>query len=255
VSPLAFALAAALASPAVAQDPAEDWDLTVRPELNLTVATLDFGDNVLALRCQSGALDLLITGVPASLGTTRTVTVSAGAVADEDQVWAAQAGQPLLAADEPARLARQLRPGGDLDLRIHPEVETDSPRRYRLPAPASAASVDAVLTACGQPLTEPRDLLRRASGPPPVWSVQPLARYPEAAASGGARDGMVRLSCVVGPDWKPTDCRAESESPAGLGFAASAIDAAERAVTALPADGSDVRGQLIRFTVRFRLGG
>lgn len=149
----------ALASPALAQDPApsEDWDLTVNAEQQLTAATVDFGGNVLALRCRAGALDLLLIGVPVSVGTTRQVRVSVGAIVEEDQIWAAQTGQPVLGASQPARLARQLRAGGALDVRIDKETDADRPLRYRLTAPASAVSVNAVLTACGAPLEEPQD--------------------------------------------------------------------------------------------------
>lgn len=146
----------ALAWPAFAQDAGEDWDLTVDADRQLTLATLDFGENVLALRCRAGVLDLLLTGVPVSIGTTRDVRISIGAVVDEDHVWAAQAGQPILGADQPARLARLLRAGGELDVRIDRETDADRPLRYRFPLSASAASVNAVLTACGAPLDEPQ---------------------------------------------------------------------------------------------------
>lgn len=145
---LIAALAAALASPAFAQDPAEDWDLTVNAEQQLTLATLDFGDNVLALRCRAGVLDLLLTGVPVSIGTTRSVRVSAGALVDESQTWVAWTGQPILGATDPARLAGELRAGGLFDIRVDRETDADRPLRYQLTLPASAASVDAVLTAC-----------------------------------------------------------------------------------------------------------
>lgn len=245
----------ALASPVFAQDaspPSEDWDLTVDADRQLTLATVDFGENLLALRCRSGALDLLLTGVPVSVGTTRNVRVSAGAIVDEDQVWVAQVGQPVLGADEPARLARQLRAGGELDVRIDKETDADRSRRYRLTAPASAASVNTVLTACGLPLDEPRDLIPRSSvASGPVWKSQPEPRFPdnpEALRVNGAR---VQVSCIVGEGLALTDCRVESESPTGLGFGASALAAARRAEIGPAADGSDARGRLIRFTVRF----
>lgn len=255
--PPAFVLGAAfaaLASPALAQQsaPSEDWDLTANAEQQLTLATVDFGENVLALRCRAGALDLLLTGVPASVGTTRRIRVSAGGIVEEDQIWAAQAGQPVLGADEPARLARQLRAGGDLDLRIDKETDADRPRRYRLTAPASAASVDAVLTACGEPLAEPRDLIRRAgAGPGLLWEVAPTSEFPRTPAALRSNGGGVRVSCVIGADWGLQDCRVESEQPEGLGFGASAVAGALQARVRPPADGSDMRGQLVRFSARF----
>lgn len=245
---------AALAAPAFAQDPApaEDWDLTVNAEQQLTLATVDFGENMLALRCRAGALDLLLTGVPASIGTTRQVRVSAGAIAGEDQVWATQPGQPLLGADEPARLARQLRAGGDLDVRVDRETEADRPRRYRLTAPASATSVNAVLTACGQPLDEPRDLIPRSpAGSSPIWKTGPVVEFPDNPEALRVGAGRVELACVVGPALRLTDCRVESETPAGLGFGASALVSARQAELGPPQDGSDPTGRLVRFAIRF----
>ena len=242
------------ASPALAQQATEDWDLTTNAEQQLTLATLDFGANVLALRCRAGELDMLLTGVPVSTGATRKVQVSAGAIAAADQIWIAQPGQPVLGADEPARLARQLRAGGDLDVRLDPENPTDRSHRYRLTAPASVAAVDAVLTACGQPLDEPRDLLVRDSETA-TWAAMGIPAYPTGLAAENAGRGRVRLSCVIAPDWGLTDCRVESESPPNAGFGASALRSARESRVAPPASGTDIRGQLVLFAVRFEPSG
>jgi hypothetical protein len=248
---LALLAGAALALPASAQEPSEDWDLTTNAERQLTLATLDFGDNVLALRCSAGALDLLVTGAPVSTGTSRKVRVSAGAISAEEQVWIAQAGQPVLGADEPARLARQLRPGGQLDVRIEPETEAERPHRFRLTVPASANAVNAVLTACGQPLDEPRDLIARVPGSALNWQRRPEPEYPAAATSQRVEGGTVHLSCIISPAWGFEDCRVDAEAPAGVGFGASAVAAALTARLAPPTDGSDIRGRLARFSMRF----
>lgn len=251
----ALALVALLGAAAPARDPAGDWDLTVRPDLGLTAASLTYGENILAVRCQRGALDVLVSGMPVSTGSSRTVRVSAGAIADEEQRWIARPGEPVLGPEEPARLARQLRAGGELDLRVEPEAEGGRPRRYRLPVPASAASIDTVLSACGMPLDEPRDLLRRASGADsPIWRAQPQPEFPPSRGAMQAGSGTVQVSCVIGPAWELADCRAETETPPGVGFAQAAIRAAERAEISPPRSGADVRGQVIRFTARFRLG-
>ena len=65
-------------------------------------------------------------------GATRAATVSAGSIMDETQTWTALPGQPVVGAAEPARLARQLRAGGPLDVRLAPEDSVDRPRRYSL---------------------------------------------------------------------------------------------------------------------------
>ncbi len=249
---LAAAICALGASPTLAQQAAEDWDLTTNAEQQLTLATLDFGANILALRCRAGELDMLLTGVPVSTGPTRKVQVSAGAIAAEDQVWIAQPGQPVLGADEPARLARQLRAGGDLDIRLDPEDPTDRSRRYRLTAPASVAAVDAVLTACGKPLDEPRDLLVRVnSGPETVWAERRPVDFPDNLDAINAVPAAVRVSCIIGDDWALRDCRADMETAPGHGFGASAVEGATGSRLEPPADGTDLRGRLFRLTTRF----
>lgn len=247
------ALALAIATPALAQDPTEDWDLTTHSAQQLTLATLDFGQNVLALRCQAGTLDVLLTGVPVSVGGLRKTQVSIGAITGEEQVWAAIPGQPIVGADEPARLARQLRAGGELSVRLEPEDAADRSRLYRLPVPRSSSAVNTVLTACGAPLDEPRDLLARVPlNDLPTWLVQPVPEFPTAAMnSAGSSGSTVRLSCVISPDWGLTDCRVDADSNPGFGFGASAVRAAEQAKLAPPADGTDTRGRLLRFTMRF----
>jgi len=249
----AFALlaSAALALPASAQEASEDWDLTTSVERQLTLATLDFGDNVLALRCSAGALDLLVTGAPVSTAATRKVRVSAGAIAAEDQVWITQAGQPVLGADEPARLARQLRPGGQLDVRIEPETEAERPHRFRLTVPASANAVNAVLTACGQPLDEPRDLIARVPLPNLRWETAPQPTFPAAASNRRVENGLVRMSCVVAENLTLRDCLADVENPKDVGFADSALAAVAQSRMAPPLDGTDMRGRIARFAIRF----
>lgn len=243
----------AAANPAVAQDPSEDWDLTVNAERQATVATLDFGDNILGLRCQAGKLDLLLTGVAVSTGATRTATVSAGAISDETQIWTPLPGQPVVGAPEPARLARQLRTGGALDVRLAPEHAADRPRRYRLTVPVSDHAVNAVLTACGERLEDPRDLMARASDPV-TWSAMPLPGFPDNDTARSAGRGWARLSCFISPTWGLSDCRVEAESLWGAGFGESALRGARRARLNPPASGADVRGQLVYFTLLFVAG-
>lgn len=155
---LALAGVFVTASSTFAQEPAEDWDLTVDPAQQLTLASLDFGDNALALRCKGGVLELLLTGVPVTTEQFRTIRILAPGIAEEIQVWRAQPGLPVLSASMPARLARLLRTGGDLDIRLEPAATGERGLHYRLPIPASAASLDQALSACGQRLADEWDL-------------------------------------------------------------------------------------------------
>ncbi|HEX8661198.1 MAG TPA: hypothetical protein VF686_04970 [Brevundimonas sp.] len=245
-------LAAIVAGPVLAQGAEEDWDLREDPQQQLTLATLNFGDNQIALRCRAGVLDLLLTGVPPTDAATRTVRVTAGAIRNESQVWFTRAGQPITSTGEPERLARQLRAGRELDVLLEATGPGERPRRYRLPVPASAVSVDRVLTACSVPLTDDWDLRPRAEPGLIVWDSQPRPDFPSLAIERGFEQAEVRLACLVAAAGALDECRILSETPAGAGFGQSAQRSAARARLGLPADDATVIGTVISFTIRFR---
>lgn len=243
--------AVTLAGPTTAQDASDDWEMTTDPTQRLAMATLDFGDNVIALRCKAGALDMVLTGTPATSAASRNVQLTAGAIAGERQVWLTQPGQLFLSPPEPDRLARQLRAGGELDVRLEAAADVGEPaRRYRLPVPVSVASVDHVLTACGRPLVEPRDLVARIDRNELTWTIAPTVDFPPVAASRDIRDGAVRLNCIIALAGRLSDCRVESEQPAGAGFAESALLGIRTGEMNI-APGQI--GRVVRPTLRFRL--
>jgi len=249
---LALAMIFTVAPPAVAQDAVEDWDLTVDPARQLTLASLDFGDNALALRCKAGVLEFLLTGVPASTEAVRTVQITAGGIAGELQTWQTHPGVPVLSADEPDRLARQLRAGGDLELRIEP-VTTGAPAlRFRLTTPPSTAALDQVLSACGAALTDEWDLRPRATTDNIVWERSVPAEYPEAAAGRQIPVASARLACIVPADGRLDECRIVFESHDGLGFGRSALAAARNSRIRLPEGDMSAVGKVIHYNVRFR---
>lgn len=241
----------ATASPALAQDVTEDWDLAVDPAQQLTMASLDFGDNALALRCKAGRLDFLLTGVPASSDSGTIVRVTAGGIADERQHWEVLPGAPVLSASNPARLARQLRAGGDLDLRIEPAATGERPIRFRLPTPPSVAAVDQVLSACGAALTDDWDLRPRASTGV-LWERIVAPEYPPVALGRGVSRGSVRLACIVPASGRFSECRVLSESTPGLNFGQNALAAARRSRVRVPENDTDSVGKVVEYTVRFR---
>ncbi len=251
---LAFAQAAAPA-PAPAPAPAEDWDLAVRPETQLTAATVDFGTSLVAVRCQAGTLDVLLTGAPAAAGTDRHVRLSVGAIADEEQVWLSTPGSPVVSPPNADRVARQLRTGGTLDVRIDAlpagaDFPATPPRRYRLPIPASPTAIDQVLTACGLPLTNPRDALPRATAV--TWRIAPEVQFPAAAKQEGITKGDVRLNCLVGAGGTPGDCLVISADPPRDDFRAEALGAAGRAALNIDTTPDEI-GRAVEFKVLFRL--
>jgi hypothetical protein len=249
---LALAGVFVTASSTFAQEPTEDWDLTVDPARQLTLASLDFGTNALALRCQAGALDLLLTGAPLSTEDFRIVRVNAGGIADERQSWRTHAGIPVLSASEPDRLARQLRAGGDLELRIEPQAAGERAVRFRLTTPSSGVSLDRVLSACGAPLSDDWDLRPRASTQNLVWEHQALPEYPVAATVRRVPLATVRIACLVPADGRLNECRILSETPERLGFGRNALAAARNSRVALPENESDLVGKVVVYNIRYR---
>lgn len=248
---LALLIAAAAAPSAHAQDPAEDWDLTVDVAQRLTMASLNFGSNAVALRCKAGGLDFLLTGVPESTELQRTVQVSVGGIADEKQYWNVHPGAPVLSASDPARLARLLRAGGDLDLRLEPTATDERPMRFHLPTPPSAGALDRVLSACGAALADDWDLRPRASSGV-IWERLVTPDYPRAALGRGVSLASVRLACVVPTNGRFRECRIVSENPDGLDFGRNALAAALRSRVTLPENDTSSVDTVVHFTVRFR---
>lgn len=248
---LAFALlAVAFAQSVAAQDPGDDWDLTVNPEQQLTLASLDFGDNALALRCRAGLLEVLLTGVPPTPAEFRTVQVTAGLISNERQDWRTQPGLPVLSASEPDRLARQMRAGGELNVRIDGIGTGDRARRYRLPVPASARSVDQVLAACDRPLSDDWDRLSRSTVSL-LWADAPVPDFPTAALRTGVEAGTVVMQCIVGTGGEFDVCRVVSEVPTGADFGKEAIKVAKSARVQLSPNDTASIGRVVQFTMRF----
>ena len=248
---LVLGVTLAVASPTFAQEPAEDWDLTVDPAQQLTLATLDFGDNALALRCKAGTLDLLMTGTPVTDASTRVVQVTVGGLQGERQGWLSQPGTPVLSASEPDRLARLLKPGGELGLRIEPLAEGGRATRYLLPIPTSASSIDTVLSACHANLADEWDLRPRPVTPV-TWAHQEFPEYPEAAAVRDIPLATVRIACIVPADGRLDDCRVLYEAPDGMGFGRSALAAARDSRVGLPEGDTSSVGAVIVYSARFR---
>lgn len=250
-------ISAALAGPSFAQEPlsdtapdSADWDL-VQDSGRLTMATLDFGTNALAIRCQQDVFEFVLTGVPAVDTSSRVVSVTVGSRPLEKRYWSTQPGATHLYAAEPERLARQLREGGVLDIRLEPATDAEQARRYQFPVPPSAAAVNQVLTACDERLEDDRDAIPRAG--PVRWALRPTPYYPDNDAAVRARAGRVELTCIVAEDFGLRNCRVEAESPANSGFGASALRAAAQARLDAAGEEAPVPGTVVSFPIAFLL--
>jgi len=242
------------ASPASAQQADDDWDLTAQPNGELTAATVDFGSNLVAVRCRSGVLDVLFSGIPVAASVNRRIEISLGAINEEKQVWTSTPGGTVMSPSNPDRIARQLRAGGTLNILVEASpARGDAPattaHRYRLPIPASAAAIDRVLTACDRPLTSARDVVPHSGVI--TWRTPPRVVFPEKARRARVQEGVATLSCLVGDDGQPEACEAVAAAPAGQGFEEAAIRATANAELDLRRAPLEP-GHAIEFNVVFR---
>lgn len=246
--------AAAFASSAAAQT-VDGWDVRSDPASGTTVAGAAFDSGLAVIfRCQTGALDAILTGLPAGDPGGRRLELSFAGSEFEPQGWINAEPTTAAYSQRPARLARLARRGNGLAVRV-PATDWDQARVYQMALPSDASGLDTVLAACGVPTDDPRDRLPtyvRNDADPLSWTRQPAPVFPQGAQEQGILSARVTLSCIIGADAKPRDCRVEMQSPAGLGFDRAALDAAAAAEFDLPNDAASAVGRLITFQVAFR---
>lgn len=251
-------LALLWAAPAAAQEAGSEWQLTVDPSKDLTLATASYvtGQTV-AVRCQAGVLDVLVIGLPAFRSATRYMETTYGAHDTEAAHWFSSPDGALTYSPAPAMAARRLREGGRLQIAAAVSADANSALgRYNLGLPEGAASIDRVLTACNEPLTKTRDALPRwrqarvmSSN---MWRRQPEPEIPEAAYATTTRIGFAVLSCVVNADGRPVDCDVEYQSDRRTGFGQSALRAMRTARVDMGAPNAPRAGELMVTTVRYQ---
>ena len=251
---LVITAALALATPAAAQT-ADGWDVRADPASGVIVAGAAF-DSGLAIifRCQAGSLDAILTGLPAGDFSGRRLELSFAGAEFEAQGWISAEPSTAAYSQRPARLARLARRGNGLAVRV-PATDWDPARVYQMALPTEPSGLDTVLAACGVPMDDPRDRQQtyvRDDADPLGWTRQPAPVFPRGARAQGILSGRVTLSCVIGADARPQDCRVEMQSPVGLGFDRAALDAAADAQFDLPDDTVSAVGKLIVFQVAFR---
>lgn len=224
IAPVLAALAAlALGAPSAAQDRADQtddgWDYSETGGVHLASVAYDEG-RAIGVRCSRGALEVLFLGL-ALPPTQRVDTVMLDVAVDDhdgQQTWLTIPGQPALFSARPAYLARRLRDAAVISLQIE-----DQTPRLKLPLPSDGASVDRVLSACGQPLADSRDDLPEI-GPRPDDAANSIwKRLPNLSATAAdARYDFIVVSCVVAPDHRLTACRPEVQQPSGRAGASAA---------------------------------
>ena len=251
---LVIAAVLAFAAPTAAQT-TDGWDVRSDPASGVTVAGAAFNSGLAVIfRCQAGSLDAILTGLPAGDPGGRRLELSYAGSPFEPQGWITAEAPTAAYSQRPARLARLARSGQGLAVRV-PATDWERAQVFQMALPRDPAGLDAVLTACGAPVEDPRDGLPvYVSDPadPVTWETPPAPVFPAGAAEAGVLSGRVSLSCLIGADARPRDCVVEMQSPSGRGFDRAALAAAAAARFDLPNDPASAVGKLIVFQVPFR---
>ena len=255
---LAPILSLALTGTAVAQDATDDWDNTVNAEAKLTMASVDFGGIGIAVRCQDGGLDAVITGLPpVTDAERRTITLK---FADDESpratMWNVAVNPATGVSERPAAFARQLRQGGRLDVVVPGGAEGGRNLRYALDLPSAHAVIDQTLQACGKPLEDARDAELAALGDAGLpggvnWASPPQPTYPTRRVY---ERGFAVVTCLSEPDGGLRACEIETEHPRDGGFGEATLDATRRArLENTAAPGQPITPRMVSFRSNFHM--
>ncbi|MGH7027326.1 hypothetical protein [Brevundimonas sp.] len=259
---LVLATSLAIAPPALAQDAADDWALTVKPEDRLTLAHTEFDNGLLlAARCQADTFQVLIGGLPEApaardlMSARRVLGVGFGDKPVSDEGFMIGDNRHVAFAELPAPLARSMREGGRMQVVVAGGAENGGNLRYVVDLPPSNAAIDQTLSACGRPLVDPRDEELKALGDDglPVdiaWRRMPETDYPEGRTFTA---GFAVATCLARPDGRVSDCVVETEFPANGGFGAAVLKAAQSGRLE-NRDGGPVPLTRIVYRTNFRMG-
>lgn len=219
--------------PAVAQE-TDGWTVTEASGALIASASYESGQSFV-VRCLNGRLDVMMTGVPIETETrTRWLEWISASGDRQRQTWLNLSDRPMVFAARPLHVARILRKGAPVSVRLLPTMETAQARRYDLPLPSDGSGVDQVLSACKVRLDDPRDDLVEVDPPferpgvyPDIWQKMATPDYPTSGMSAGA--GEVLYSCVVAEAGRLRDCRIEQETPPRAGFGQATLAALQSA--------------------------
>lgn len=246
---LSTLLAGLIATPALAQTTADDWDLGRDAEQKLVIAAVSFETFGIAVRCRDNVLSVVASGLAVENGE-RTLKYSMAGSVERDTPWVAARRSQAAFAIWPAAIAADLSKGGRLSLGV-PDGERI--RRIAVDLPASPAAIGQVFAACGRELPvdssqEPRSTNMSAL----IWRHAPAASFPDRGRSDA---GIAALLCNVEARGGLRGCRVESEFPEGGGFGrAATLGAHQTGRVGLPeGQTGDMEGRQIAFVVRYMM--
>lgn len=236
----------------------DDWDVVVDSAQRLTTASVAYSSGQsIVVTCRAGDLNVIVRGVNPDAGLSRYTEVAIDQQHLDAQNWFNLSDGGAVLSGTPAFHARRFRNGGALGFGVgpsglHPRVA----QRFVMDLPDGFEGVDQVLTACGVPLSDPRDSLPRwnpfaFSGDSP-WVRMGRPEFPTAAAAAGIETGFAVSSCIVGPRGEPLECRVEKESDPRAGFGNAAVRSLRSARVVVGGEGGAVPGQVLVALMRFR---
>ncbi len=143
----------------------------------------------------------------------------------------------LVVKDSPARLIENLRLAG-------------ANTSYSSTVPAGAHHPMEVGPVAAEPLTAAAPGMSVTN---PSWATAPNPVFPRAAMLARAEHGRVSLRCRLNTEGRLTMCEILDETPASVGFADAALEAASHArLTPRTVNGAPVGG-VVQFGIRFEL--
>jgi hypothetical protein len=245
---------ACTASPAFAQSAEADWDMVRDPASKTTMAVLTTTTGLnMAVRCVDGAFNAVLAGLPATPAGQDNRMLRLKFRDDEAfaSQWTLTTDRSVVVADFPAAFARKIREGGQVQITVPDGAGPGRNMRYDLTLPPSTAAIDEVLSVCGRPSVDPRDVATLdigTSGLPEgmTWATPPRPNYPRNRYASGS----VVMTCIVNPDASLSDCLIESEHPADGRFGQAALRAMPQARVA---SRGETEGQYPRRMVALRV--
>ena len=203
------------AMPALAQE-ADDWEFEQDPARNLSVAAARYeGGTAVIVQCQAGAFTAALVGLPPT--TEELVLNASRADGRRDiQAWRPMGGDGVFLSTLAPRDVRFLRGGGGYTVR---SAEGRRPAfRADFDLPPGSANLDRVLSACGWPVVDDRDQLRRVADDEIAFN-RPGSRAARESERAMAEAALTPrppaaaenyISCIV-RDLRLRDCRADHQ--------------------------------------------
>lgn len=254
---LMIAFLAAALSTTQETGPQDGWLVSRNQMRNVTSASAVFTNGMgVAVRCNDGALDAVILGLPeASTSYHHIQVLLDGRVVQSS--WFRGGDRTSAFALRPSLFARRLRGAQTLSVRILPD--SGPATRLDLPLPPSDDGLAEPMARCETPMTDARDdavelgaVSPPRGGGPIDWVRNPTPTYPDSAMRANVRNGLVAMTCSVNAAGDLSDCQVDFETPADYGFGREALKATRKAKVS-PGQSPDSPSALVSFVITFAL--